>query len=1016
MGEAERKHNTCKYVRSNSGKTELRIVKYLSLAATAFATRAAFAAGTDTWLGNGSANWSTGGWTNDSPPLNTDTIDFGAPGSSPTSLIDDLSPTVTLDNINFLANSSTPSYSISGNTLTLSSGANQGITNNSSNLQTISDNLAFTANQYVNMASGNVDLSGNMSGATFTLVKLGSGSLELTGTNSYTGATSIGANITNTTGATASTTYGSGTLDLNFNAGGATPTNNIISSGDGLNMGGGTLEIDGSSGGSNTQSFGVLSVFAGFSTINLVPGSSGNTVTMSTTTWAAGSSGEDSKAVQLNIILPTGATMTTTQPNGSSSQETGLLAVGTTMADVTVNSVSWAVNSGGNVAALPTASYTDETSSGVVAGSGVATQLDFVTDSTFTATQTAGTIRFNMPDGTGLTNTLNVAGKTLTLDSGAVLVTPNVGASNVTITGTASSGTDFLRGSSNRGLVIFQYDTQNSLIIDLPIVNNGTGANALSIGGGGLVSMTANAVNTYTDSTMINGGTLEIVQNSNLGAVATGAAVNLNGGTLEANSTAGSFALSTAGVNRAVGLGSLSGTFEVIGGNTLSIPGIITSQQGIAGVGGITISGNGTVSLGGANTYIGPTNVSSGGTLALATGSSLTDTAISVASGATLLAAAGTTAGTTVTTGITTAIPGATLSLAAGSNLNLADGTIGNFNLTQASSFTTAATALTLNGANLDFDLGSSSTDSIVVNTGSVNATSGTNTVNLSLVAGTTSLTPGTYHLISAAAGTVTDNSTAFEFSNSSTSEALMVGAKSYLLTLVDPAHSVDLDIALNHSASAVFATGNSAPAGYSNEFVGTSNPGGHGPLSVIYVTGGSGAYSPGYLNNIANNPATGGAKDYVEIDGFSNSDTEVAALALTVTDGSGTHEVTSQELTDIISDLNASDPGSIVAEPFSSLSADVQNTLTANDGDSTPLDLAFVLSAGLNPGSPQVVGVDFSNETVDGITNLQVTDIAVVPEPAAGIAMLGVGTLGLLARRRRRELTEKISAGGSGR
>lgn len=206
-----------------------------------------------------------------------------------------------------------------------------------------------------------------------------------------------------------------------------------------------------------------------------------------------------------------------------------------------------------------------------------------------------------------------------------------------------------------------------------------------------------------------------------------------------------------------------------------------------------------------------------------------------------------------------------------------------------------------------------------------------------------------------------------------------------------------------------MFATGSGAPAGYTTQFVGTSNPGGTTPSSTITVTSPSaGSVVPGYLNGISSNPGPGaGPQQYVQINGFQNSDQEVVALGLTVTDGSGTHEITQTELDHLIADLNAADPGSILAERFSQLGSSgsvLAAGESANGGQ--PLDLAFILAGGLNPGSPQVFGVDFSGEVgsgnPDGITAISVTDIAVVPEPSS-LGLLALGSLAVLPKWRRR-------------
>src|SRR5207302_5207019 len=73
--------------------------------------------------------------------------------------------------------------------------------------------------------------------------------------------------------------------------------------------------------------------------------------------------------------------------------------------------------------------------------------------------------------------------------------------------------------------------------IDTPIAGSG----GLSIGGPGVLTYTANALNTYTGTTTIN-GFVSIVQDSNLGASTAG--LQMGGGTLKFN--AASISLATA--------------------------------------------------------------------------------------------------------------------------------------------------------------------------------------------------------------------------------------------------------------------------------------------------------------------------------------------------------------------------------------------------------------------------------------------------------------------------------------
>jgi len=137
----------------------------------------------------------------------------------------------------------------------------------------------------------------------------------------------------------------------------------------------------------------------------------------------------------------------------------------------------------------------------------------------------------------------------------------------------------------------------------------------LTISGSGTTTLSAS--NTYTGQTYINGsGVVSISANGNLGAPATGAQININGGTLKATAT---FSLDNSGANkRAVSLIDNGGTFDVTGSNNLTISGVISAitydaQNTSATIGlpgltdGLTKIDSGTLTLTGANTYIGNT-------------------------------------------------------------------------------------------------------------------------------------------------------------------------------------------------------------------------------------------------------------------------------------------------------------------------------------------------------------------------------------------------------------------------
>jgi autotransporter-associated beta strand protein len=81
------------------------------------------------------------------------------------------------------------SFNIGGNGGTLTLTAN-GVVNNSANPQTLNVPIALNASQTFNAASGDIDISGNISGGA-AVTKTGTNTLNLSGNNSYNGLSSI---------------------------------------------------------------------------------------------------------------------------------------------------------------------------------------------------------------------------------------------------------------------------------------------------------------------------------------------------------------------------------------------------------------------------------------------------------------------------------------------------------------------------------------------------------------------------------------------------------------------------------------------------------------------------------------------------------------------------------------------------------------------------------------------------------------------------------------------------------
>ncbi len=412
------------------------------------------------------------------------------------------------------------------------------------------------------------------------LSKIGLGSLVLSGaTNSFTGGTTVNA----------------GSLALDFSVTNS-PATNLIPVANSLTLGGGTLQIVGSSGIVNTQAFASMAFTAGNSTIIAAPVSGANNPTL-----ALGSLASVPQGVTVRFSGP--ATI-----NGS-----GNVAATATITTTTVGAGTKGVlgndNAAGSVGHYATVGRYDWASTDLADGTaGVSpytilggSQVAGFYQTTFggnfdmaanfttgTGQQSASTIRFNTPAATTLTIASSSGTTAGLLTCGGILVTPSLGVNNAVVATTANNalGTwQVVRTTSNGSQqgIIWQNNISGYLTFTAAITDGRQGNSTTTViaksGAGTVVFAPINGNgNTYSGQTFINEGAVVITNNSALGSQTAGAQLNLNGGTLVGN---GTFVLDNAGASlRPINLLANGGGLAAATGNTMVVDGVVGSAAG----------------------------------------------------------------------------------------------------------------------------------------------------------------------------------------------------------------------------------------------------------------------------------------------------------------------------------------------------------------------------------------------------------------------------------------------------
>ncbi|MBR2173181.1 autotransporter-associated beta strand repeat-containing protein [Sphingopyxis sp.] len=395
------------------------------------------------------------------------------------------------------------------------------------------------------------------------LRKSGAGSLTLTGTNSYTGATTIGG----------------GRLTLDFSGAGG-PASDIVSASSPLVLSGGTLEMTGAAGETNSQGFNGLMVNAGSNTVRAVSGAGGIVnLNLGAITRAGG---------LVNFVLPTGGAITTSNADG---------VLG---GWATINGSDYAKVVGGGILAFDASDYTTKDDAATWANGDIISDTANAANTPFFGTVTGdvqlGGLRYTAAAGS---NVAIGAANTLGID-GTIIVAPSTLATNQNITGGS------LTGSTGGGTLGVQHNGTGTLTIGSTIVDN-SGATGFAKSGGGTVRLTG--TNSYTGGTTLSGGRLEVTQLANGGAASSIGASSADAANLVLESgtlayTGGVDAVTDRGITLVNG--GAERAIQVDAGRSVEFSGLVTSPDDA----GLTKTGWGTLVLSNAaNDYAGVTTI-----------------------------------------------------------------------------------------------------------------------------------------------------------------------------------------------------------------------------------------------------------------------------------------------------------------------------------------------------------------------------------------------------------------------
>jgi autotransporter-associated beta strand protein len=619
---------------------------------------------TVTWSGASltDSNWSDGtNWVGNAAPAAGSTLVFDGSTILQLTNIDDIAAN-TLFTIDFSAGAG--AFNLTG---TNAVEDNAGFIDNSQTIETLSLPVNWVNQHSINVTTGGTEVLSGLVSGTAQIQKLGFGTLTFNGSvgNTNTGTVLVS----------------SGALNIDF----TNYTGTNLLGGGTLNMGGGALNVIGNANLASSQTFSSTVISAGNNIVS-VGTTNANTprLGLGTLTDTVGGVVEFVGPATIgasNAAVAASGTITTSTVGAG----TGALLgnEGTTTGDyATVGLYDWAATSGGSVVGgSQVASFYTAFGTGNNTLAGNADITATTTGSHNTDTPTS--IRFNTSGGCVVTPTGIVA-------PGGILVTPNVGAFNVTLNG--AGDWEPSRGGAST-MVVFQNNIDGFLVLNavnlLSDAKSGAGTYVFS----GLSTVEFTGSQAYTGPTFVDGGAVAYILGNDLGGLSTGATANLNGGAIVGG---GTFSLDNAGANvRPVALGSNGGSLGATAGSAMTVDGVVSGAAALTiGIPASANNGNVLGQLPGTGTGAANAQLLASGTVILSnTGNTYTGGTV-LDSGILQFAGTGSAVSTAVfgTAGIT--LNGGTFQWAAGNTTDISTKTLSTGTLT--GSLDTQANTVTL--------------------------------------------------------------------------------------------------------------------------------------------------------------------------------------------------------------------------------------------------------------------------------------------------------------------------------